>query len=728
MFIRKFKGGKDNQHSYYKLIETYRDSSGKVKHRTIKSLGREDMLLAKDPLAIQKLYERYGGSRQEKDNKAAMSRAETTLAEMAEMAPEGAEYPIVNYGHYVVRHLWRAVFEFPRKFDQVQKVLQIHYNIDDAVSFMVATKILHPDSVLGTYDSQDQYLGNPIEAVPLDSLYDMFSVVKAHKDSLMAWANRALAKEVPADRNTLFFYDVTNTYFESSMSDEEKAYPDTDFAENVLAMADQPGIKERLSQDCFDATGSLVVEKLPEWFWEAVSEENIEFLRMRGPSKEHRTDLPLISIALVIDKYGFPMDFAVYSGNRSEFKSMKQSIEKFKVKYGIDQAILVADRGLNSSSNLRMLQDNGLGYVMAQKISPLSAELKKELTDIDSYVPFDPDHPDKGFYKVIDGYRPKTVENAIESTLIFTFNSKRYRRDLAILEAWRNIVLDKAAKKTKLGKRNSGWQSLAKLEGDSKNKLIVGVDEQAYAKKKALCGFAAMIYKSPPKEKPNNSNLNDQSGATHMDMGMGRIEGKEKVDICRKAKKQPDASHIASIYHQLNQIEDCFRVMKTNLGLRPIYLWNTDHIKGHVAICVLALILVRYIQWKLQRANESLSIHEICSALNGADLVCWRGKDGKLYVHKTIRGIKHLRDGRQRLSVKELVRKVIDSKSKERPIDKIMKVCGLVPLNSTYSRHELSRCLKTRFRSDEDMLSAPLVALLYTNKAADDNKNVTTLK
>ena len=82
----------------------------------------------------------------------------------------------------------------------------------------------------------------------------------------------------------------------------------------------------------------------------------------------------------------------------------------------------------------------------------------------------------------------------------------------------------------------------------------------------------------------------------------------------------------------------------------------------------------------------------------------------------------------QRLFVKELVQKVIDSKSKERSIDKIMKVCGLVLLNSTYSRHELSRCLKTRFRSDEDMLSAPLMTLLYTNKVADDNKNVTILK
>lgn len=69
---------------------------------------------------------------------------------------------------------------------------------------------------------------------------------------------------------------------------------------------------------------------------------------MRGPSKKHRFDLPLVSVAMVIDRNGFPMDVCVYSGNSSEFKTMKNSIEALKKKYEIGSSIVVADRGLNS--------------------------------------------------------------------------------------------------------------------------------------------------------------------------------------------------------------------------------------------------------------------------------------------------------------------------------------------------------------------------------------------
>lgn len=72
-------------------------------------------------------------------------------------------------------------------------------------------------------------------------------------------------------------------------------------------------------------------------------------MRMRGPSKEHRSDLPLVSIALVIDKNGFPMDFEVFKGNSSEYRTMESTIRKLKDKYNIGHAIVVADRGLNSA-------------------------------------------------------------------------------------------------------------------------------------------------------------------------------------------------------------------------------------------------------------------------------------------------------------------------------------------------------------------------------------------
>lgn len=682
MYLTKIKGGKNRQFVYYKLCESYRDEKGKVKHRYLKTLGREDLLLKEDPLAIEKLTQKYGGTRQEKDAKAASLVTTKILTDLScELQSQDYDFPTLHYGHFVIRHLWKTVLELSRKFSYIQKSQRIQYNLDETACFLTARKILAPSSVLETFNTQDNYLADPIEGVPIDSLYDMFTLVKKNKDSLIKWINKSISSLTPDDRHSLIFYDVTNTYFEAPMTDEERNRPDNDFIEYVKGLLEDDSIRTKLGSQCFDNLGNVIVENLPSWFWEEAAEDQYPYLRMRGPSKEHRTDLPLVSIALVIDRYGFPMDFAIYAGNASEFKTMATSIEALKKKYQINNGLVVADRGLNSSTNLEMLLKNKLGYLMAQKVSNLSAPYKELLLDHSKYVPFCPKHPEYGSYQVVQGYRPKTKQEVKPSSLIFTFNQKRYDRDMAILQAWRNIVISKAAMGVKIGKRKTGWQSLAKLEGSDKDRKIVGVDEEIYNKKKALCGYAAMIYRSSK--------------------GEGNTDGQEIK-----------AEELSGIYHQLNQIEDCFRVMKSNLGLRPLYMWNTDHIKGNITVCIIALILVRLIQWKLKQNGEKLTIHQICRALDEARLVCWKTDDGSLVTHPVIQGVGMLRDGVAKMTTEEMIKKVLERKQVEKPIDKIMRVCGLTPIKTTYRRNELARCLKTKFNSDEELVSAPVLAYM----------------
>ena len=79
--------------------------------------------------------------------------------------------------------------------------------------------------------------------------------------------------------------------------------------------------------------------------------------RTKRPSKEHRYDLLLISIAMIVDENAIPVDFEVYSGCKSEYRSMPPKIKNMKEKYGIKDVIVVADRGINSVNNLKMLLD-----------------------------------------------------------------------------------------------------------------------------------------------------------------------------------------------------------------------------------------------------------------------------------------------------------------------------------------------------------------------------------
>ena len=139
---------------------------------------------------------------------------------------------------------------------------------------------------------------------------------------------------------------------------------------------------------------------------------------MRGSSKEPRFDFPLASSALVISEEGIPIDFYVYAGNASEFKTMAASIESLKQKYNVKESIVVADRGLNSAANLKMLQSSDLGFLMAQKVSNLDQKTTKAMFDPEGYVPIIWQGEEVARFKVVRN--PKLPRNS--SVLTFSLS------------------------------------------------------------------------------------------------------------------------------------------------------------------------------------------------------------------------------------------------------------------------------------------------------------------
>lgn len=121
------------------------------------------------------------------------------------------------------------------------------------------------------------------------------------------------------------FYDVTNTYFESALTDEERGYEQMDYHERLfdalIEEVEAGNLKASLLEE-----DEIDLCKIPSDVWARIKSKKLRYLRMCDPSKEHRTDLPLVSVALVMDKNGFPMDFEVFAGNSSEFKTMAQAL------------------------------------------------------------------------------------------------------------------------------------------------------------------------------------------------------------------------------------------------------------------------------------------------------------------------------------------------------------------------------------------------------------------
>lgn len=699
MFVTVVGSGHGCKKKYVLIRETYREN-GKIKGRTVKNLGPLDDLLAQDPQAIEKLKAQYASERQNRRQAAASSRADVVKAITTPAADSHRPFPLVHYGHYPLRRLWNDLLQLTPKIRSLQKKSTARFDRNAALSFMTFMKVLDPHSVRFSFSDKDSFVGDPAAELTLDNFYSTLDFVHENKDDLFSWINRRMDDHFGRERATLVFYDVTNVYFEAPLTDAEMEYERSDFPDLLLKAAQKAFAEGRLPANCFDEEHELVAENLPETFWDEVADQKIRFLRMRGPSKEHRFDLPLVSVALVIDKNGFPMDFSVYSGNSSEFCTMEQSIESLRRKYDIRDAVVVADRGLNSVENLKMLRGMDLGYLVAQKISQLDRVTNDAMLDLSTYSSCDPERSDATLFKVIPNWKKGSRNNSITCSLVLTYNEKRRKRDLAILDAWCKVIEKKKAEGVKIAPRKFGWSSLAETDGSTEAK-IVGVDQNLLEKKKKLCGFAGLVYE----DSIDYRDRLDRAGAKADPSSTEPLEA-EAIDLDEEGKLRL-GSRVASTYSRLNRIEDAFRVMKSNLGLRPMFVRNAVHIQGHIAICVLALLLVRLLQHKLHEAGVRMSVHEMCRSLREASVAVRRGDNGVICFEHVGRIINPRKDA-PNLKTEELIEKLKTDSEKTPGIWSIMESCGLSPLPRMCNRHELARCIGTRFGSDEEVLS-PIV-------------------
>ncbi len=390
MYVSTCKGGANGQYTYVRLMESYRDENGKVKHKVVQNLGRLDILSQSDPNYLENLKKKYQEDYAEKSRLQSLNRLAQvqSLLSFDNNSSAGAPLPLLQYGHYLLKKIWDDHLHLNRKFKDIQhRQTKAKFDLNAVVSYLCFLKILDPHSVFYSFGDQDGFLGAPVQGIGLDSYYDSYDYLFEHKDSIMRFFNRSINNQLGKTKATLIFYDVTNVYFETALTDLECGRQQMDFQDRLQEEVQLAYENGELDAACFDKEGRLMPSQKTDDFIKKIQAQKIEYLRMRGPSKEHRFDLPLASIALVINEEGIPIDFYVYAGNASEFKTMAASIESLKQKYNVKESIVVADRGLNSAANLKMLQSNDLGFLMAQKVSNLDQKTTKAMFDPEGYIP-----------------------------------------------------------------------------------------------------------------------------------------------------------------------------------------------------------------------------------------------------------------------------------------------------------------------------------------------------
>lgn len=634
----------DRLYEGYSIVYTTKSGKKSTKGCIGKALGSKSELLAKDPLALEKL-------RAELKKRSAPNQSTERTKQLLEEIPKKrpslpyAGEPVLCYANYILKPIWNETLKLKALVRYQQSKTDIEFDAEALLWQTVVNRIVSPSSHLKHYRSQTNWLGNSLAETNLRSLYRMLSFAARIKKPILRGLNKALNQAMPRDLSVVF-YDVTNTWFETVWDDEHQWAMEV---EKQLSALPSGATSEERRQ---------LIEKLER--------ARTSSLRMRGPSKECRKD-PIVSIAMVVDRDGIPIDFRVYPGNSSEKTTMKCSIDELAKTYKITNAVVVADNGLNTNANLIRLVKENQGFLLAHSLS------KAKQGSVDEWLKDTGWQWDKEKERKIKIIPSSLIdEDGVVQTnyrMVIGWSEKRYREDMFKIEMHGQGAREAIAHHAKLPLATFGWKKYIETGKNKAQKI----NEKKLAKDKKLAGYYAYLFKD------------------------SREFDKEWVKLPAEEKKELSGWEIIEQYKKQAQIEECFRIMKTNFNLRPMYVYTDEHIEAQVLICVLALILLRILSKKLKLAGSPMTTEQILAALNTAKLSVQLDKEQPALYRPLRQILRRPQDDDPHAPIHLY---------EETDLSRIMNCVDLTPLPPVADKNELAHCLKTRFDTDKEALGA----------------------
>ena len=357
------------------------------------------------------------------------------------------------------------------------------------------------------------------------------------------------------------------------------------------------------SQKVIDRRNDILYYDCTNYYFELEEADN---LRRYGKSKQHQP-LPIVGMGLFMDHDGIPLAFDIYPGNQNEQPTLKPLEKKILKDYGLDQIIVCTDAGLSSKTN-RKFNDKTINgerlrsFITTQSVKQLPEYLKEFALNPDGWHltgdektyninELDEDqYHDAIFYKDrwikedLSGRKIKQGAKPLEQHLIVSFSIK-YRNYLRKIRQGQieraQEMIDSGKYKQRPKNQNDPHRFIAKDrmtdEGEVCSKEVPYLNTEIIAEEEKYDGFYAVC-----------TNLDDMS-----------------VDeIIRINKKRWE-------------IEECFRIMKTEFKARPVFLQREDRIQAHFLTCFISLFIFRVLEKKI---GEKYTCDEIIKTLREMDM------------------------------------------------------------------------------------------------------------
>lgn len=567
MFLKQ---SKSHNRIYLSFVQGYRDETGKIKHRTVKKIGYLDELEKQFDNPI----EHFKNIAKEKNNN------EITEYTIKNLNTKTIDVNVnsKNLGYIVLKKIYKEL-QIDNFLSNEQKKLKMKYDLNKIFELLIFSRILFPASKNETFNNKDIFFEK--FDFSLKDLYRSLDYFNSFRDDILRliWDN---TKDKYNRDTSISYYDTTNYYFEISYNDE----------------------------DLIDENGTILEKGY----------------RKKGPSKEHRKT-PIISMGLLMDKIGIPLSYDLFPGNESEKLQMRPALKSTKAKYGIKKTIIVADRGQNTSDNLVFIagkndddHTNHDGYVYGQSIIGADKEFKTWAISQDGFINdyvYDEDGNLVTYKERIEDENGKLLRYE-EKPVIFKHKSRVYAKKVKIKKD-NNRKVNYIVYQKQMIYYSKQYADRQKHERENVVKKAKDLIENP-GKYTQATSYGCTKY-------INNIRFDEETGeipkGLELSLKLDKIKEEEKFDgyysIVTSEKDLSD-KEIREIYKGLWKIEESFKITKSNLETRPIYVWTKEHIEAHFLTCFISLVIIRLLEYKTNRKYSTRKMIDSLKKFNSTNI------------------------------------------------------------------------------------------------------------
>lgn len=544
---------------YLRIVENYtvvENGKKKSKRKTIKNLGYEEKFDDGQPNFYKRMKEKLKNGELKIDginHEEFRIRAKLYNNSLYKNDNDNDDcyLNLKNIGYFFLENVYNqlGISEILRKIKSDSK---IEYDLNGLTKLLVFGRILEPDSKKKTFENKDKYLFGVTTSNDINQIYRSLDVLSDNSKKIQNRINTKI-KNSSIGRNTrLTYYDVTNYFFETMYGDDDIYELD----ENNEIVKDEKG-------------KPIIVKK---------------GFRKKGVSKENSKG-PIVQMGLFIDNNGIPVSHKLFPGNTQDKTTFKNVLENDVDEMNLGKTIIVADNGMNTQENKYLITDKKNGYIVSKSV-------KKSWTQVGEWA--------------LDNNNYTEIKNT-SGTIVFKYKSRVNEIELTY-------------------KNDDGTKAKKKI----KEKEIIYWSKKHYEKEvnqnKKFIEYLESCKENPDKLKDKQRKSQEFIDVIDIDKKTGEVIKTQKVIVFleEKLKKYKETMGFYSIvtseideddkevinrYHGLSRIEDSFRIIKSDLEGRPIYVWTEERIKAHFLICFIALTIIRIIQYKILKYEDKSTLN-----------------------------------------------------------------------------------------------------------------------